>query len=362
MDTGHARFAPSSLHRIMRCAGGVALCEQVPEEDSSASREGTAAHYVLERLLRDGERIPVDALAPNGELVTQEMVEGADLAAGYIAEHATGPLHIEEQLSTGLHCDCWGTPDVWFSGDESLHVFDYKFGHRLVEPEENYQLIAYACGARRKETRIILHIIQPRWYHRGGPLRSWALTAEQLAEYGNRIRDRLALIDESSPLSVTPEGCRDCRARHICPALQEAAGGILDLTREAEPLDLDAHAIGLELTLLQQAEDLLKARISGLSTQAEAMIRSGKPVPGFAVVSNPGRERWKVPVKEVKALGQLWGTPLVEEKPITPNQARKILPNPQVLSGLTERPAGSKLEKVDLAETSRIFGVDDSAT
>src|SRR5690348_13657276 len=74
MITLHA----SALPRILACLGSVALAAgvdklEIPETESA--REGTAAHWVAEQLLR-GSAEPA-GLAPNGVPIDAEMLEHA---------------------------------------------------------------------------------------------------------------------------------------------------------------------------------------------------------------------------------------------------------------------------------------------
>lgn len=362
----HAPFAPSSLSRLMACAGSFELVRHYPDdEDSPAAKEGTAAHWVAERLLTDGELVPAGTLAPNGVEVTQEMVEGAELYCRHIRNTVGDPsinIDVEVRIDTGLHDDCWGTPDAIGNNGEH-HVFDYKFGHRFVNEFENWQLIAYAWGTvrsakLRENSRVHLHIVQPRSYDRRGPVRTWSLTVAELELYAIRIRHRLVGIASGELRDcVTGDHCYMCPARRGCSALQQAGYLACDIVGQNEPLDLAPDALGLELSYLKQAAKLLEQRIAGLEEQAEATIAAGQRVPGWGVISKPGRERWRagVTVAEIAAVGALWGQDLTRTEPITPAQARKKLSDASLLEPLTERPSSLSLQPDNMQQVRRIF-------
>lgn len=360
--TAHAPFAPSSLSRLMACAGSYELVRHYPEEEEGqAAKEGTAAHWVAERLLTDGELVPVGTVAPNGIEVTEEMTEGAELYVGHIRRAVgTSEVLAEVRLSTRLHPDCWGTADaVSVDQDRAIHVFDYKFGHRFVDEFENWQLLAYAIGATDisadSSRPVHLHVIQPRCYDRRGPVRTWRITVGELEQYAARIRDRLAGISNGELRDcVTGPHCYECPARRGCPALQQAGYLACDVVGQPEPLDLPPQALGLELAYLQRAAGLLKQRIAGLEEQAAATLQQGTPVPGWHIKSKPGRERWKAGTN-VAALGQLYGIELTKTEPITPTQARKKLPDALLLDPMTERPTVTALEQDDMRSVARIF-------
>ena len=58
MPGSHARFAPSSAHRIHDCPASLLLNEQEPDREIFEAAEGTVAHHVAEicaRMRRDPE-------------------------------------------------------------------------------------------------------------------------------------------------------------------------------------------------------------------------------------------------------------------------------------------------------------------
>lgn len=362
--TAHAPFAPSSLARLMACAGSYELVRAYPEEEEGqAAKEGTAAHWVAERLLTDGELVPVGTIAPNGIEVTAEMTEGAELYVRTVRSLVPVGGMVEQRIPTGLHADCWGTPDfAGIDADYVIHVVDYKFGHRYVDEFENWQLIAYAWGvigangaADQPSAPVSLTVVQPRCFDRRGPVRTWRLTVGELRGYAARAADRLAAISDGTLRDCTTGShCYMCPARRGCQALQQAGYLACDIVGQPEPLDLPPDALGVELAYLQRAAELLKQRIEGLEEQAAATLQKGTPVPGWHLERNPGRERWKAGA-QVAELGQLYGVELTRTEPITPTQARKKLPDASLLDPLTERPTVTTLEQDDMRQVGRIF-------
>lgn len=122
----HAPVAPSSLNRTVQCPGSLPLSQLYPEpEDSPEAMEGAAAHWALEQALR-GWIIAEGQIAPNGVVLTDEMVDGAEMAVDYVRRHAGHAfLSIEHHVAVPrIHAQCWGTPDVraW-AAPTILHVF-----------------------------------------------------------------------------------------------------------------------------------------------------------------------------------------------------------------------------------------------
>lgn len=373
--SAHAFLAPSSAFRWVKCALSAALEAAYPETEASPkSLEGTAAHWVVQMLLQ-GTPVAVDTQAPNGVAVTLEMIEAAELVRDDIAA-TLGPdwasrLVIERpvQIPRVHPMHNWGTPDytAWSpmgNGRMRLHVWDFKFGRGIVEAFENWQLIDYVAGLldeskidgiRDQETVVDMVVIQPRAYHRSGPVRRWRVLASDLRAHINQLANAAAVATAPNPPATpTPEGCKNCRGRHACEALQRAAYEAADKGQQYGALDLSPHALGLELRALKRAQALLDARVSGLEAQTVATIKGGARVPFWVMESTPGRLAWTRPAAEVFALGDMLGVDLKKEPdPLTPTQAKAAakvaakaasLPSDaydKLIDGFAERPPGA---------------------
>lgn len=375
----HALLAPSSAFRWVNCPLSASLEAAYPEtEPSPASLEGTAAHWVVEMQLR-GTPVALGDIAPNGVEVTRDMLEGAELVQTDIADKLgrnwRDVLFIEKQVQIPrVHpTDNWGTPDYFgwtphvsasTSEPDVLHVWDYKFGHGIVEAFENWQLLDYAIGilgdAYLPETVLELIVIQPRAYHRDGPVRRWRIRAGDIGPYFLRLRESASLATGPNPPAlVTTEGCENCRGRHACEALQRAAYRAADKAEQFGAFDLSGHALGLELRELRRAQDVLKARVSGLEEEAAARIKKGGRVAFWMMESTPGRLAWTKPVEEVLVLGQMLGLDLAKEPDaITPTQAlaaAKAAKLPaELFDAYTVRPSGAVKLSPDNGDLARL--------
>lgn len=354
----HAMLAPSSAARWVQCAGSVIMSACYPQEESDTSREGTLAHAVASALLM-GQPVPPDA--------TEEMLDGAETYVDAIrATIPNGlPLVVESRVDcTSVHPDNWGTPDTYAIDYDKrrLYVFDYKFGHRHVEVFENWQLIDYAIGVREVARKarpdvtfddVVLVVIQPRSYHRDGPVRSWTLNKDDALPYQRRLRDAANAAMQPDAVTTTGDECRDCPARHACPALQSAAYAAVEFSGVNIPFDMLPGALGRELSVMQSAADLLKARISGLENEVLGTIKRGVIVPGWMTEQGSGREKWARPIDEILALGEMMGVSVSKPSAITPKQAIKAGIPAAVVAGYTETPVGS----VSLVRDSNLKGV-----
>lgn|SRR5690606_32917160 len=376
--TGHYPIACSSADRRVNCAGSRRMESRFPDPgDSEASREGTAAHWVFSELrnIKDATLLP--ECAPNGVVVTPEMLDGADLLNGDIDRTIAGRpdaeagLRIEETLAMPhIHPENGGTPDAWcwVPSTQTLYLWDYKFGFEYVEVVRNWQLINYAAGALRavgvdglddQRTTVVFRIVQPRYYHSEGPVREWRVRASDLRGDFNLMRSQYLLSDrEDAPLS-TGGHCTYCQARHACPAFNAAARRVLEYTdRAPETEELDDIALGVELRILEEGLTRVKSRFEALKADAEARVSSGRAVAGWGLQPTYGHKKWTVPAEEVAMLGDLFGVDL--RKPmdvITPTQAiNKKHIDESVIKSYCEVPrTGVKLVRSENSLAMRAF-------
>lgn len=372
-----ALVRPSSAARLVQCAMSLTAELRFPEGETEAAREGTAAHWVLQEMI-GGTNPTVGALAPNGHAITEEMIEGAEMALeqieGDLAPFAMslGDVAVEVPLDIPrVHAECRGTPDLraWVpasrhpQGVTTLYLWDYKFGHRPVEAFENYQCIAYVVGAADQAGigeagQAVIGIIQPRAYHRDGPCRFWKTRLDNLRQYINVYSSQAHAALAASPAASTGPECQDCSARHACDAYQRATYVGIDLSTRAQPLEMDPAALGLEARLIDDALDRLKGRQSGLYAQIESLIRGGKSVPGWSLARGPGRLGWIRPVNEVLAAAAMMGVNVAKPVAlITPSQARFLgLAEPLVAAFSARQSGDAKVTRDSGTEARKVFG------
>lgn len=364
-------LSPSSAARRFECPGSWDLEKNYRStEKSPHAKEGETAHLVARKML-EGRLVKSGELLENGEVATAEMIEGATIYHNDVIKNFFQIFKIETKLTmhSTIHPYCEGTPDLWAyeEAKNEIYLWDYKFGRTYVEVFENLQLVEYAAGIieyfnnlgkpLREETRFNLRIVQPRCYHRTWPVREWSLPLVALAPYFNMLRKA-----EREAVDLTAEHkpgnhCYFCSARHACPALQLASQQAMDLSMEAIPHELDNDKLGKELSQIQKAIELLKARETGLTEQAIALIEAGKPVPGYTVEFTRGRECWGKPIDEILNLGKLFKIDLAKPTElITPKQAIAAGLPADITKQLSVTPLGAKkLAPVNLKETKKLF-------
>lgn len=376
MESGaHSLLAPSAAERWVFCPGSVRFAALYPGEDNDDTRWGQAAHSVSQWQFQ-GYAVPPGTMAPNGVVVTEEMVEAAQEYTGDVVEQL-GPgwaamAHVERMIPIHrIHTACFGTPDVFAfdSARRILWLVDAKFGHRYVDPFENWQLLTYLAGVLdfygltgldEQHVEVRFRVIQPRSWHPEGPKREWRFNAAHARPYFNRIAMAAEEAMGNDPKLVVGSYCRDCPGRHACPQLQAAGYRAADLGGKTIARELNAQEVGLELFFLEEAAKLLDARISGLQAQGLAMARGGQRVPFHKVEHAAVREQWSAEKPAVIALGEMLNVSLTETTIKTPSQARKLLKangiDEAVINHYAKKPVGeARLAPENSNDVRKVF-------
>lgn len=364
----HAPLPPSSAHCWVHCAGWRSLHSAFPDDgDTVPAMEGTAAHWCFEQMFA-GITPVVGSTAPNGVLLTDEMLDGAELYTDTVRSMvpAGSKLYVEDKLMmhTILHESVWGTPDTFAIAPGVIHLFDYKFGHRYVEEFENWQCVTYVAGIQQAlgmslppETVVHITIVQPRVFNRGSPVRTWTTSIGALEPYWAVLRAAapMAMCDDAP--CVPGDWCEYCNGRHACEALQRTALVATDQAFSSIPLVLPPLAASRELRAMQRASKMLEARMTGLQQQLLDLCRKGTDVPGYGIERAQGRQRWIRPIPEVIALGQMFGLDVSKPGTITPKQSVKAGIPAAVVAQMSDEPLGEwRLVEVTTDKARKVFG------
>lgn len=359
---------PSSAAALVQCPGSARMQAPFPERgDDQDAREGRAAHWALSEMLR-GDIVAEGQLDPEGTMLTAEMTESAETAFNDI-ERTVGAGNIglvqsEHRVTLSrIYAGMWGATDARASLTPRLrYVWDFKHGHRYVDPFECWQLLCYALAddhaGEDPNTVVVLKIVQPRSFHRSGVVREWRLFSHQLEPYRQVLAKAAFEAMGPSPTLRTGPACSDCLARHVCPSLQAEAYSAAEASGQAVPVELSPAALGLELRNLWRAQERLNARVSGLEAQAEALQRQGVAVPFTVMQNGRGATVWTVPADVVIETGRLLGHDLAKPvAAITPKQAEaKGFPETLLQTYAKTVPGALKLCADDTTQARRVFG------
>lgn len=367
MTDQHAPIAPSSLERIVPCPGSVAMSAAYPELPDEHTEEGKAAHWVAHSMALGvpGEYL-LTQTAPNGVQVTDEMIEGGEVWVEAL-EGYPGLFETTVPIRRIHPSACWGTPDGAQYNPERkwLRIPDYKFGHKYVEVFENWQLIAYTLGEIERlglidsETTCELMLVQPRSYHRDGPVRKWIINGADLRPLANIAEAAAHEAMGPNPKTKSGPHCAFCPARFACVTLQKAASNFMDFAGVAAPILREPADVGRELRLVNIAIERLTARQTGLEEQANAALRSGQVVPFFQLEETNPREVWTAPPEEVVEAFKLLKSEAKIGKLalVTPKQAIKAGIPEAVVKQYSDRPRGTmKVKPLDTIATRKVFG------
>lgn len=371
----------SDANHWMKCPGSFQAQREYPRlpgEVPESVLEGRACHEVAQHWLTSPDTVVgwyskftggprVGDLSKDGVVITQELYDTASDYVREVCEYLNTnripltELHVESRIDLSHIVPEWyGYADAWVYNPHTntIVVWDFKAGHRLVEAVDNWSLVLYAEGIKMEHFPLLspapnfdLRIVQPRGFHHDGPVRTWQYTAEQhMALYFTVAAGVRAAIDDAPPCVVSSY-CKTCSARAHCDTALRNAYESVDYVGQLVTHNLTGQSLGVELKLLRRAAAAIEARLSGLEEQAIHEIKSGQSVPFFAIKAGKGREKWRddVPVDQVLMLGDLLGVDL--RKPVqldTPAQARKKGIDKSAIDQYTETPStGFKLVEND---------------
>lgn len=356
MAGSHARFAPSSAHRIYDCPASMLLNEQEPDREIFEAAEGTVAHHVAEicaRMRRDpeeflGKVFDSDSLDEYDEELTsskgfeitvdEEMVVGIgeylDRIMGLPGDH-----FVEQRVNISPWCPIpnqFGTCDHAAAQHRKLIITDLKYGRVYVEPDQNKQLIMYALGFINEWDwlydfdEVIIRIAQPRIDNFG----VWVTSKTELLAIGEKIKARFAMaLQKNPPFGPSEKACRFCKVQYKCEAnakfLYHDRIMLLDEDGENE---LPTEELGLmddaELAALWLRKPMYEARMRAVEDYLHTKNGNGEFLPGLKVVAG---KKSRFFTSQIDAELLLLDAGVKPEKMysepefVSPNQAEKLL-------------------------------------
>lgn len=335
-------------------------------QDTSIRDEGIAMHWVAESLMTDVPDFSHEGLiAPNGVHITEELYDGAFAYVQTLNQYQVSEWHIEKQLAApSIHKKCGGKPDAFGMNTSRRRIIlpDLKGGFVPVDVFPNWQLLGYLRAILDTfpewylpDLEVEFIIVQPRAYHRDGPIKRHVMRVVDCVPYFEALRMSAHIAMGDHVKAVAGPQCNNCGGRAACSVAHAAGMQALEIAGEPDMHDLPAMAIDYEMMRLESAADMIQARLTGLKAQATAMIRRGESLTHYALESSAGRLCW-TDTKCALAMGDLMGYDL--RKPtemLTPTQALKKLPE-NLLSAYTERKRGEvKLVRFDSSAAVKAF-------
>lgn len=342
------------LPRFMACNGSLRMAPSYPVEagDTSARDEGIAAHY-MSTVAHSGKMTVeelIDRQAPNGIYMTSEMAEHV---TAYLKILPPGEMEVDtsfagESWSVGARSDHIGCDAV------TLVITDLKYGFRLVEPTENWSLIAHAIGYCVRNgvvpQRVTFNIFQPRPYHPDGIFRSHTITYDELWNRYGQLN--AALSNPADELRTNPY-CGKCHALATCPAARAANYNAIDTLSRVFADDMPDAALSFELDTMRAAEDIIKSRANALQELAMHRLKSGRVIENYVVEDRFGNRAWKQGLT-VPLLSMATGIDVSKPGFVTPAEAERRGVPEHVVKALTDRPMiGKKLSRITADQMAR---------
>lgn len=338
----------------MTCTAAPDFEARFPDVSSAAADEGTFAHSIAERCLRQNKLSATDYLRVKSDCdrftCDEEMVRAVDeyLEVVRLYEDVAGaPAEIEQRVK--LTDEVWGTADalILSADGRDLYVIDYKHGAGVfVNAEGNAQLQTYGAAALqtigvagRAVERVTLVVVQPRCPS-DETTRSHTMTRAEIAEVARAVL-AAAVRTQTNPTFKAGEHCRFCRGKAECSALRESS---LTAAREAfdrtpvQPAQLDDERLGELLGAFSKVRDWMQA----VEQHAMRRAQSGKPVPGHKLVAKIGLRKWHDEGDALFALQQAGAHAYAAPKLLSPAQAEKALQ----AQGLTAKQAKAIVAKL----------------
>jgi hypothetical protein len=241
MTTTHTLYSASSLDRLALCPPSARLGKDIPDTSSKDAMRGTRIHELGEMLL-NGENVDIPGIDADELNIAKGYAEYVWEVAG-----EEGVIYVEESFHDALsiyHPDLGGTGDAVVVYKNNLHIIDLKSGKSPVSAKENKQMLTYGLGAIEKHgwdkfESVHLHIYQPGNISKESyPVKRLGDWARELIQIAKRADDPFEKPNPSA------KGCYFCKAKSVCPAIQEQA---------VESAKLDFQENNLE-QLLDQAE------------------------------------------------------------------------------------------------------------
>lgn len=286
----HAKLGASSAHRWLVCPGSV-LAQ--PEDDTPIG-PGTTWD------------------------VTDEMAEAVqvylDVVRQTLKDLPGSKLYIEQSFELfDIHPEMAGSCDsVVLQPFGKMRAFDYKHGMKAVEVEDNPQMKFYGVGAVRIAAAIEeaeLTIVQPRAFHKHGPVRNWTTTPESIVAWGQtHLKLKAAEAFGPHPAFVAGDHCKYCRYTACATRIGKVADTAMTVFSKYDtvkspalmrPADLTNEQMGRVLEFADGLSDWIKA----VEEEAYSRAMRGETPLGFKLVQGKaGHRKWKDEAATAKAL------------------------------------------------------------
>ena len=358
----HSELGPSGASRWMACPGSVTLSKGQPNNSSPAAQEGTAAHEVAEKCLKEGlDPKSFVGKVVEGWTITDAMVPHISTYVDMINGESAFATHvgIEERFVIDKEFDIFGTADAMLVQGECLHVIDLKFGIGLsVDAYKNKQGMLYAWGAlqsltakdRKAIKTVRITISQPRKENHS----TWELPVADLELFMHEVREAAKKASSGSIECNIGDWCRWCKGKLRCPAQNEAVNEMAKTT--FDPVTITDKDLVKVFHIKAAVAQYMDAVDAYLYNQA----LSGTKFEGLKLVmGRKGNQTWEDKAESIEFLETMVGDEVFKPRDLkTPTQIKELSPElTREIDDLTFRPEG-KLKLASQADRGKEVSVD----
>ena len=368
----HSVIAPSDSGGWVKCPSRpfMRFYSRIPVGGKlDEAEEGTGAHEVAEKMVH-GLPVNIGDETANGIIVDRDMITGAEIYAAQC--HRLIKAYPEASWATEfrvhahtIHEELFGTTDFYLynPATDELFIKDYKYGFVQIDPKNNYPLLCYAKGVidtlGLQEPKIHFQIVQPRGYHRHGPIRSWVAQSIDLRPKFNELANSAMAVFQPDPPAVAGKHCWKCPGMAMCEANRETAYAAIDQVSVAQPEQMTADQRAREIEILRHMKQMVDDRLEAQEAELMARIETGEHCQLLTVDKSAGRRVWRYdPALIIDSIKLANGVDV--SKPIealTPRQAIQKGAAEDVVKPFTHLKEGKKkLVSRDKTTANQAFG------
>ena len=277
IDERKGKPSASGFSRLALCPGSWNLESTLPEQEPNQYMQlGTDVHAVLadqkpfEELTEEGQEIATRCLSDYSDMIRQ-------LDLGAITNSVIEERFWYDELFSGA------IDRIDFFGDETALVTDYKTGRTAQgKAAENQQLKAYAVLVKKaypKLKTILVAIIQPL---AGGTTIAEYNDLELEAAEVEILGIVRASLDSNAPRNPSPDACKWCSARSICPESYGNAKAATTTLQVASSVAV-ATLSNEELATLDAKAEIVEDFIAEIRKELKARLMGGAQIAGLSL-------------------------------------------------------------------------------
>lgn len=288
MPEVHAVLSASASKQWLHCPPSARINEKLPDKPSIYAEEGTRAHSLAEKLLKDF--LEGKPLGEKPEDVDGEMWEAVTLYVTVCIEKINearkdvpdAEIHVEERLDFSPWVpEGFGTGDMVIVSDSFIEVVDLKYGKGVPVPAEgNSQMRLYALGLYHTygmlydADKVRMTIVQPRL----DSVSTDEIPVIELLVWGKKIKPIAEKAFKGEGKRKAGEHCKFCKAGPTCRALADYE---LELVQEAtKPEELT----DIDLVEVIRRADSIKKWLTAVEEYALQEAVKGTAWPGLKLV------------------------------------------------------------------------------